>query len=129
MPNDVNIGQPTPSDIHTPSAYASIIAANTTTILYQISPGCTARIKKIVVTNRTGGGGFLRIGIGAFTQVFPDLLIPNALTTVYNEQDLPEYWFREFGSATTDIVAQASVGAASPTDVQVFVEVEEKGLG
>ena len=120
--------QQRPGTVHTPLVYTSMVAANTTYTLYQISPGNKARIKKIIVTNRTGANGYLRLGYGAFTQVFPDILIINGVDLELTEDDLPEYWWRETGSSTTDIVAQSSVGAASPTDVQVFVEVEEVGL-
>lgn len=120
-----------PGDILTPLAYASIIAANTTTTLYQISPGNTAKLRKLMVTNRTGGNGFLRLGYlnaaATFVQVFPDILLINGVDLELNEADLPNYWWRGTGYNLTDIVAQASVGAASPTDVQVFIEVFEKG--
>lgn len=110
----------------TPTAYASIVAALTTTTLYQITPGRQARITKIIATNRTGGNGFLRFGYGAFTQVFPDLLMLAGIDMEWTEEELPEYWYRDTGSGTTDIVMQSTVGAASPTDVQVFAEIEQK---
>lgn len=120
-----------PMDVHTPAAYTSMVAATTSYTLYSITTGNKAKIRKLMVTNRTGTTGFLRIGrtSASFVQVFPDIWIPTGLTMILTQEELPDYWFREYGDAATDIIAQASVGAASPTDIQVFVSVIESGLG
>ena len=120
-----------PFDIHTPQAYLSIVAANTSQVLYPITVGNKAKIRTLWVCNRTGGGGFLRIGrtLAGFVQVFPDLLVPAGVTVILSSEDLPDYWFREYNDSATDIIVRCSVGAADPTDVQVFCDVVEMGLG
>ena len=117
---------------HTPLAYVSIVAANTSTTLYQVSPGNKARVKKLIVRNRTGVSGVLRLGYtsaaAAWVQVFPDLDALNGVTELYGEEHLPAYWWRETGYNLADIILRCSQGAADPTDVQVFAEIEEQGL-
>lgn len=113
---------------------ASIVAATTTTLLYRITPGRTAVIRKLNWNNRNAASGELRIGStdsatggvgGVFTQRQPEIGLPAGLDGQLGEDDLVGYEYRTLVDVTTDIVAQATVGAASPNDIQVSVEVEE----
>lgn len=115
-------GQPYPSENHSPTGLVTLTLATTTYTLYQISPGNTARIIKIHAFSALAG--LLNIGISAFTQVFPSIYLPAGIDVRIPVDEIVAYWFRELGSATTDIVAQCSVAGAT-----CFVEVEEKGLG
>lgn len=119
LPND-------PSVITVPGAgLVSITVVSTPTTLYTITPNRTARIKKIMWFNRSNVGGLLQIGFGAFTQIFPSIMILAGLDGELTEDMIPSYWFRQFGSATANIVGQMVNAGAIPVDV--FIEVEEKG--
>ena len=120
-----------PFDIHTPQALVSITIAATSTTLYSVTVGNTAKITKIFAIARGAASSILRIGrtSAGFVQIFPDIFLPAGITVILSEDDLPGYWFREYNDSATDIIGQASVAAVAPNDVQVFVEVIEKGLG
>ena len=113
---------------------ASIVAATTTTMLYQITPARTAIIRKMWAINRNVASARLRIGStdsatggvgGVFTQRLPEILLLSGQDVEFGENDLPGYEFRRLEAVNTDIVAQSPQGAAAPNDVQIMVEVEE----
>lgn len=117
-------------------AMASITAAATTTMLHQVTPGRTAKIRKLIWNNRNAATGKLRIGStdsatggtgGVFTQRIPEVHMPAGQHGTLTEEELAGYEFRLLADVNTDIVAQSTVGAASPNDVQVQAEVEEFG--
>jgi len=108
----------------TPTAIVSIVAALTSTTLYQITTDriTTARIVKVWAANRTGADVQLRIGetvAAVFTQRLPQLRLINADCLVLDEEQIPRFVF------TSDIVAQSTGAGAAPNDVQVMIEVEE----
>lgn len=109
--------------LRTPASYASIVAAATTTTLYQISPNRFAKITKLFAYSAVTC--LLQIGVGAFTQVFPDIKLLAGVDRIMTEDEFPEYWFGLY--AAGDITGQASVAAVSPNDVRVLVEVRETG--
>lgn len=123
------------------SGLISIVAAAATTLLLTVATGKKAVIQRILWMNRTGGNGFLRIGYvdvvaGAFQQVLPDILMVNLIEgqvsmiagTLPLCGNSPDGFIADTtpaAGATGTIVAQTSVGAAAPTDVQVIIDVEE----
>ena len=116
------------------SAMASITVAATTTLIHQITPGRTAIIRKIMWANRNAATGRLRFGStdaaaggagGVYAQRIPEIFIGAGLSGELTEEDLPNYEFRTLVDVNTDIVAQSSVAAVAPNDIQVTIEVEE----
>lgn len=113
----------TPGYRHVQGPYVSIVAAATPATIYTISPGREAKIRKIMVCNRNGASGYLQIGTGltvSFVQSIPDIFIGAGLDVEFTEDMIPALEF------TANITAQTTVGAASPADVRVMIEVEEK---
>lgn len=124
---------------------AGVVAPSNASTLWLLSPGKRAIIKKIMWINRTGGGGFLRIGYDDrvapvagpnFTQVLPDILMVAGVDGAMREEDLPicgntREGFAVDTTANTgtvgNIMAESSVGGAAPNDVMVEIEVEEIG--
>lgn len=102
----------------------SIIAAATPTLLYPVTPGRTAKIKKIIAYNGQAADVVLEIGDGAaaaFVRRFPRIRLITGFHTTIPVDELPEH---EFAPAN-DIYGQASAAGAAPLDVEVKVEVEE----
>ena len=117
---------------------ASIVIANTTTLLHTLGVGKRAIIRKIMWHNRTGGPGVLRVGYltlaAAFVPVLPDIYMLNAMDGEMREEYIPicgngpEGFVADTTAVTGslgNISAQATVGGAAPADVQVTLEVEE----
>lgn len=107
--------------IRVASAIASCVAANTAVNLYNPAAqadGATSVIRKIMITNRTGGQVNVTIGTGAG----PTAGIP-VLTCIAGDNEWAEDVIpcAEFAAQIT--VASSAAGAA-PADVQVQIEVE-----
>ena len=102
----------------------SIVVAATPTLVYPVTPGRTAKLKKVITYNGQAADITLEIGDGAgvnYVRRLPRLHLVAGFDAEYGEEDLPEF---EFGPAN-DIYAQASAAGAAPLDVEVLVEVEE----
>lgn len=120
-------------------SYVSIVAAATSYIAFLMPTNGRVILRKLHWINRTGANGFLRVGyltnaaIPVFTQVLPDILVLNGIDGMLNGDELPMCGNTPAGfeaettanvGTTGDIVLQASVGAAAPTDLIVAGEVE-----
>ncbi|MDD5539703.1 MAG: hypothetical protein PHG61_03325 [Candidatus Marinimicrobia bacterium] len=120
-------------------SYISVIVAATSYVLWTLSLGKRAFVRKLVWCNRTGGNGMLRIGyltLGAvFVQCSPDILMLNGVDGNLTEAQLPPWGNSAEGGFIADttlvtgtlgnIIVQCSVGGAAPADVQVSAEIEE----
>lgn len=104
---------------------AAWILAATTYTLFQISPGRTARITKLIFTDTSGLAGLFTIGRGDFTAIFPPLTIFANLETILTEDELPGFEFRNVGSNSEDITFQTTTSTAG----SAMIEIEEYGPG
>lgn len=120
------------------SGLVSIVAAATSTVLWILSAGKKAVVKKLIVHNHQGAAVTLQIGHltlgGAFTPDVVDFYCLAGIDNVWTEFELPIFGnTREgFCADTTpvtgtlgNIIAQASAAGADPADVEVCIEVEE----
>lgn len=119
-----------PYQVLAPDQPIYIQAANTAQTMWSVSVGRKALLKKLIVFNRTGTDGLLNIGVGiagtSYLQIFPLLKVFNGLDNIFEEEDLPDYWFN--GETSGNILMQCSVGGAIPLELQVFPEVVEVGF-
>ena len=113
-------------------AYTSIVlggavAAVNPTLIYTLSTGCSAIIRKLMVTNRQAAPILLAIGTVAAppalltVQAYPLFYVINGMDTEWSEDMLPAFIFR------SSIYALPSAAGAFPADVSVMLEVEEEG--
>ena len=108
-------------------------AAVTTFVLHTMPTviPSTAKIRKILAYNNTGGNALLQLGYlslaAVFVQTIPDLLCLAGIENIWNEIDIPNYEFRPDTTLVTgtlgDIVCQVPVVIANA--VVVLLEVEE----
>ena len=116
----------------------SIVAADTSTLAWTLTPGTKTVIKSITAMNRTAGDGVLRIGYqtngGVWVQVSTDLLILDGITAMMNEWDIPVmgntvdgfcYDLTPVLGCTGIIYLRSDVGGAAPLDVQVIMEIDD----
>lgn len=106
----------------------AIAALGTPTLIYQVSPGRTAVIRKIMWQETAGIAGNLEIGHGAggtWAQDLTDIDAPANLGGNLQEGEIPEQEFIPSPGALTtfDIYAQTDLS----TGLQIQVEVEEFG--
>lgn len=110
-----------------------INAALTSTLLHTLPTGipATAKVRKVLAYNNTGGNVRLRLGYvtlaAAFVQTIPDLLCLAGFENVWTEEDLPNYEFRPDTTPVTgtlgDIFGQITACAAN--EVSVLLELDE----
>jgi len=111
----------------------TVNAAVTTFVLHTMPTviPSTAKIRKILAYNNTGGNALLQLGYlslaAVFVQTIPDLLCLAGIENIWNEIDIPNYEFRPDTTLVTgtlgDIVCQVPVVIANA--VVVLLEVEE----
>ena len=103
-----------------------IVAAFTPTLIYTLSAGRTAKIKKVQFMNYTAANDFVTFGQGAglaFVAHMPALVAIALLDAQFSEWELPEYNFE----ANIYAMVPAGSGAAPGTPIDVMIEVEESG--
>lgn len=100
-----------------------IVAATTPTLIYTLSEGRTAKIKKVMLMNNTAVNDFVTFGQGAggaFVAHMPAIVVIANLDGDMGELELPEYEFE------ANIYAQVPVGSVvtggTPVDVQIEVD-------
>ena len=109
--------------------------------LHTLSTGKRAVIRKLMITNRTGGNvnvwigyGDLTVAASVFRQTMPSIFMANGMDTELTEDQIPlngntPQGFAADTTAITgsngNIIAEASNAAAAPADVQIIAEVEE----
>jgi hypothetical protein len=106
--------------------YVSIVGVGAPTLIYTLSTGCSAIIRKLMVTNRQAAP--ILLGIGTWVagaalalQAYPLFYVINGMDTEWSEDMLPAYVFR------TSIYALPSAAGAFPADISCMLEVEEEG--
>ena len=113
-----------PTRIRKTSQLVSIAAAGAPpTLIYTLSQGRTAKIKKIMLMNNTGVDDTHIFGegaAGAWTPGMPAIYIITPFDEQLGEWEIPQHEFQ------TDIYA-ISAGAGVGTTLDVMIEVEECG--
>ena len=104
-------------------AQVSIVAAATSTTLYQLTTGRTGFVRKLLIVNR--GAASAEVGIGetvaaAWTQRLGPYQVPGNSHEVFPETEIPSFEF------TSDVIGRSSAAGADPDDVIVTLEVEER---
>lgn len=105
------------------SRLVSIVAAATNTLIYTITTGRTARIKKIMLMNNTGVNDQVIFGeviAGAWTPRMPAVYVLTPFDEQLDEWQIPQFEFE------TNIWAR-SAGAGAITTMDVLIEVDEVG--
>ena len=111
-----------PAEVRKAASVVSIVAALTSTTIWTLSTGRTAKLRKLTILNRTANAILLEIGetvLGAFTPRLPQLYCPAGVTVLLQETEIPGFIFE------SSIIAQASAAGAAPADVRVTPEVAE----
>jgi len=94
-------------------------------LIYTLSAGRTARIKKIMLMNNTANVDHVVLGelvVAAFTARLPAVYVIAGFDERVFEYELPEFEF------TSNIYAQAdSAGLAALTPEDIIIELEEIG--
>ena len=105
------------------SDLVSIAAAAANTLIYTLSQGRTAKIKKIMLMNNTGANDTIVFGEvigGVWTPRLPAVYVLTPFDEQLHEWQIPEYEFE------TNIFAR-SASAGVGTTLDVTIEVEEIG--
>lgn len=99
-------------------ALQTIVAAATSTTIWELSPGRTALLVALMIYNDNTSDAHISIGTGDFTVALPQILVLAGFDDII--------WLAptEF---TADIVAQSDVGAASPNEIEIMPYVLEVG--
>lgn len=103
------------------SDLVSITAVATNTLIYTLSQGRTAKIKKIMLMNNTGANDTVVFGeviAGVWTPRLPAIYVLQPFDEQLHEWQIPAYEFE------TDIYAR-SANALAATTMDVSIEVEE----
>jgi len=111
------------TSIRKTSQLVLIAAAATDTLIYTLSQGRTARIKKIMLMNNTGVNDTVIFGeviAAAWTPRMPAIYVLTPFDEQLGEWEIPQYEF------CSDIYAR-SAGAGVGTTLDVMIEVEEVG--
>lgn len=112
------------TSIRKTSQLVSIDAAGAPpTLIYALSQGRTAKIKKIMLMNNTTVNDTIIFGegaAGAWTPGMPAIYILTPFDEQLGEWEIPQHEF------ATDIYA-ISAGAGAGTTLDVMIEVEEVG--
>jgi len=105
------------------SPLVSIAAAAANTLIYTLSQGRTAKIKKIMLMNNTGVNDTVIFGelvLGVWTPRMPAVYVLTPFDEQLHEWQIPAFGFQ------SDIYARsATAGVGTTEDVQI--EVEEIG--
>lgn len=120
------------------SGMVNIIAAAAVNYILHTLPTdvpTTAKLRKIMWYNNTGGATVMQFGYislaAAFVQVLPDIWVPANLDGYIGEVDIPAYEWRPDTTLVTgtlgDIVVQATAILAN--QIRIIVEVEELRAG
>jgi len=111
------------TSIRKTSQLVNIVAAAANTLIYTLSQGRTARIKKIMLMNNTGVNDTVTFGeliAAAWTPRMPEIYVLTPFDEQLGEWEIPQYEF------CSDIYARsANAGAVAP--MSVLIEVEEVG--
>ena len=105
------------------SDLVQIAAAAANTLIYTISPGRTAKIKKLMLMNNTGINDTVVFGEvigGVWTPRLPAVYVLTPFDEQLGEWEIPEYEFE------TNIWAR-SANAGVGTTLDITIEVEEIG--
>lgn len=113
------------TSIRKTSQLVSIIAAGAPpTLIYTLSQGRTARIKKIMLMNNTGGVDTVIFGEGAaaaWAPRMPAVYMLAGFDEQLDEWQIPQYEFQ------TDIYAISANAGAAPATMDILLELEEIG--
>ena len=112
-----------PTKTRQTSDLVSIAAAAANTLIYTLSQGRTAKIKKIMLMNNTGANDTVVFGeviLGVWTPRLPAVYVLTPFDEQLGEWEIPEYEFE------TNIFAR-SANAGVGTTLDVTIEVEEIG--
>lgn len=116
MPDPTKI----PTHVRKTSQLVHIVAA-AATLIYTLSEGATAKIKKIMLMNNTGVNDLVIFGTnvgGVWVAMMPEIYVITPFDEQLGEGEIPQIIFE------TDIYAQsANAGAVTPLDV--LIEVDE----
>jgi len=105
------------------SQLVSIAAAGAEALIYTLSQGRSAKIKKVMMMNNTGVNDEVIFGeliAAAWTPRMPELYILTPFDEQLSEWEIPEYEFH------SDIYAR-SANAGVGTTLDIMLEVEEIG--
>jgi len=107
------------------SALVNVIAAGTPTLVYTLTQGRTAKIKKIMLFNNTANNDEVTFGQGAgvaFAASMPAVLVLAGFDEQLSEWEVPQFEF-----VTNIYVSCNSAGLAALTPESVQIEVEDIG--
>ena len=96
-----------------PLTHVSIVAAATSTTLYQVTPNFTVLLIGIHVANRNASNALLTIGTGDFTQVLPTI---GPIIAGFDDF----IWLFPTDFENNDIVIQSDNAAASANEIEVM---------
>ena len=109
-----------PTHVRKPSRLVHIVAAATSTQIYILSQGATAKIVKIMLMNNTGVNDQVIFGTnvaGVWAAMMPAVYVLTPFDEQLPEWEIPGIIFE------TDIWAQsAGAGAATPMDVLIEID-------
>ena len=103
--------------LKSPPTLVSIVAAATSTTLFQVTTGRTAWLVGLMVYNDNGSDARLSIGTGDFTARLPQILV------LAGFENFIEIIPTDFEG--TDIVIQSDNAGAAPADIEVLPYVLE----
>lgn len=112
-----------PTSIRKTSQLVLIAAAAAEALIYTLTQGRTAKIKKIMLMNNTGVNDLVTFGeliAAAWTPRLPDIYVLTPFDAQLSEWEIPQYEFQ------SNIYAR-SAGAGVGTTLDVLIEVEEIG--
>lgn len=108
----------------------SIVAAGVggQQVAYIVSPGRTAKLKKVMAYNGQPADIILELGTwdavaAAWVRAMPRMRVVAGMPMTLEEDECAEFEWQ----TGLNIAARASAAAAAPADVEVQVEVEEIG--
>ena len=111
----------TPTYVRKTSQLVQVAAGAAEALLFTLSAGRTAKIKKIMIMNNTGANDQVSLGelvAAAWTQRMPAIYVLTPFDEQLGEQEIPQY---EFESDIYVRSANAGVG----TTLDILIEVDE----
>jgi len=112
-----------PTRIRKTSQLVSIAAAAAEALIYTLSQGRTARIKKIMLMNNTGANDQVIFGelvAGAWTPRMPAIYVLTPFDEQLDEWQIPQFEFQ------SNIYARSATAGVGTTE-DVLIEIEEIG--
>jgi len=112
-----------PTRIRKTSQLVSIAAAAAEALIYTLSQGRTARIKKIMLMNNTGANDQVIFGelvAGAWTPRMPAIYVLTPFDEQLDEWQIPQFEFQ------SNIYARSATAGVGTTE-DVLLELEEVG--